>query len=118
MESVSGFGGSPGRPCQFPPNREIYFCFFNAASRQLPRRPVVLSSLDATETQAIAAQARKTAVQNAVGRAKTASRGDQEASPQGYYRRDTEGAGGLGGEVVYSAYPGGKIDLERGTQSQ
>jgi hypothetical protein len=23
------------------PNREIYFCFFNAASRQLSRRPVV-----------------------------------------------------------------------------
>src|SRR5262249_54068376 len=42
-----------------------------------PVAPVVLSSLDATETQAIAAQPRKTAAQNAVGRAKTASRGDK-----------------------------------------
>ena len=34
-----------------------------------------------------ATQARKTAIQNAVGRARTASRGDQTPSPYGYYRR-------------------------------
>jgi len=46
------------------------------------------------EAAAIAAQARRTAVQNAVGRAKTASRGDQAPSPAGYYRGDTQASGG------------------------
>ena len=41
--------GVPPSPICFlsgDPNREIYFCFFNAASRQLSRRPVVLLSKD------------------------------------------------------------------------
>jgi hypothetical protein len=75
------------------------------AMEALPKASSVLSSKDVYSAEAIAAQARKDAVQNAIGRAKTASRGDQAPSPEGYYRTDLAGSGGLGGKVAYSPYP-------------